>query len=200
MANFWGRLRDAGRVLDRGPGLEPNCDNMRDYYTERAVREGITRSEAKLRNLAEAYGVTTEGNDMEPLKNLGKQTPHKLSGADAALLEAVPNPMTTSSRQVNWVTIIGDQFTSICPYTGAPDSGTIIIRYRPDKWCVESKSFKYYAESFRNEGVFHEKVVAKMCDDLVHLLDPFEITVLGKFVPRGDWSICPEASWSREQK
>ena len=133
---------------------------------------------------------------MIELKNLGKQTPHRLSGADAALLERVPNPMDASSQRVS-VIIETDEFTSLCPATGGPDFGTITIEYVPGNWIVESKSLKYYFESFRNEPIFHERVVSKMCTDLAALLDPDWITVGGDFKPRGGLAIRPRASWSR---
>ncbi|MFW6017081.1 MAG: preQ(1) synthase, partial [bacterium] len=37
-----------------------------------------------------------------------------------------------------------EEFTSICPKTGQPDFSSVIIKYRPDKYCIESKSLKYY--------------------------------------------------------
>jgi 7-cyano-7-deazaguanine reductase len=132
------------------------------------------------------------------LKNLGKQTPHVLEGADAALLETVPNPMKNRGKpEWNIVRIEGDEFTSLCPATKGPDFGKIIIEYCPDKTLVESKSIKYYLESYRMEPIFHEAIVGKICDDLVALLNPHKITVTGEFKPRGGWAIVPRAYWER---
>ena len=50
------------------------------------------------------------------------------------------------------------EFTSICPVTGQPDFGILVIDYVPKKWLVESKSLKLYLQSFRNHGAFHEDV------------------------------------------
>jgi 7-cyano-7-deazaguanine reductase len=59
------------------------------------------------------------------------------------------------------------EFTSVCPKTGQPDFGKIIIEYIPDELCVELKSLKIYLNSYRNDGIFYESVINKMLDDLV---------------------------------
>ena len=47
------------------------------------------------------------------------------------------------------------EFTSVCPKTGQPDFGTLILRYVPDQICVELKSLKFYLQAFRNDGIFY---------------------------------------------
>lgn len=78
------------------------------------------------------------------------------------------------------------EFTCVCPRSGFPDFATIHIRYIPDQWCVELKSLKLYINGFRNQRVFHEDVTNRIMDDLVELLDPWEIEVLGDFNVRGN--------------
>lgn len=78
------------------------------------------------------------------------------------------------------------EFTCICPKSGFPDFATIQINYIPDEWCVELKSLKLYINKFRNQGVFHEDVVNIIMDDLIKLLNPFEINVVGDFNVRGN--------------
>ena len=78
------------------------------------------------------------------------------------------------------------EFTCVCPMTGFPDFATVFIKYSPRKWCVELKSLKLYINKFRNQGVFHEDVVNIILDDLVKLLDPWEIEVVGDFTVRGN--------------
>lgn len=77
------------------------------------------------------------------------------------------------------------EFTSVCPKTGQPDFGEIVIRYIADERCVELKSLKMYLQSYRNEGVFYEDVVNRILDDLVGVLNPRQMTVTGQFSPRG---------------
>ena len=78
------------------------------------------------------------------------------------------------------------EFTCLCPKSGFPDFATIHIHYIPDKWCVELKSLKLYINHFRNKKVFHEDVTNHILDDLVKLLDPWEIEVKGDFNVRGN--------------
>ncbi len=96
-----------------------------------------------------------------------------------------------------WVQFNCPEFTSLCPITGQPDFAEIRILYIPDKRMVESKSLKLYLFSFRNHGDFHEDCVNIILDDLVKLMDPRYIEVVGLFVPRGGISIYPFANYGR---
>jgi 7-cyano-7-deazaguanine reductase len=78
------------------------------------------------------------------------------------------------------------EFTCVCPASGFPDFATLYIQYVPKDWCVELKSLKLYINQFRNQGVFHEDVVNLILDDLVNLLDPWEIEMVGDFNVRGN--------------
>lgn len=78
------------------------------------------------------------------------------------------------------------EFTCICPRSGFPDFATIHIRYIPDQWCVELKSLKLYINGYRNKKVFHEDVTNIILQDLIDLLDPWEIQVVGDFNVRGN--------------
>lgn len=78
------------------------------------------------------------------------------------------------------------EFTCICPRSGFPDFAVINIKYVPDKYCVELKSLKLYINGFRNEKVFHEDVTNNILNDLIELLDPWEVEVVGDFHVRGN--------------
>ena len=93
------------------------------------------------------------------------------------------------------ITIQCPEFTSVCPKTGLPDFGTIIIEYIPDKKCIELKSLKYYLLSYRNKGIFYEYVVNKILDDLISILKPRQITVSGNFTSRGGISTTVSAKY-----
>ena len=89
------------------------------------------------------------------------------------------------------------EFTSLCPITGQPDFATIYISYVPGERMVESKSLKLYLFSFRNHGDFHEDCVNVIMKDLIKLMDPKYIEVLGEFTPRGGISIYPYCNYGR---
>jgi 7-cyano-7-deazaguanine reductase len=77
------------------------------------------------------------------------------------------------------------EYTALCPVTGQPDFGTILVIYVPDKLCVELKSLKLYLWAFRNEGHFFEAVTNRIRDDLARVLEPRNLTVIGRFNVRG---------------
>lgn len=111
------------------------------------------------------------------------------------LLETFPNKHPEHDYLV---TFNCPEFTSLCPKTGQPDFGRIIINYIPDKEMVESKSLKLYLFSFRNHGDFHEDCVNIIMKDLVKLMKPRYIEVKGIFMPRGGISILPFANYGDE--
>ena len=83
------------------------------------------------------------------------------------------------------ITIHCPEFTSLCPKTGQPDFGEIIIDYCPDKTCIELKSLKFYMQSFRNKGIFYEGLTNQILDELVAICSPKWMKVTSKFSPRG---------------
>ena len=108
------------------------------------------------------------------------------------MLESFPNKHPEADYIV---TFDCPEFTSLCPKTGQPDFGHIIINYIPDREMVESKSLKLYLFSFRNHGDFHEDCVNIIMKDLIKLLKPRYIEVRGIFMPRGGISIVPFANY-----
>ena len=100
----------------------------------------------------------------------------------SATLETFPNPRPERDYEIH---IDCPEFTSVCPKTGLPDFGTIRITYTPDRKCVELKSLKYYLLEFRNRGIFYEAATNQILDDLVGLLAPRRMTVVGDFSARG---------------
>src|SRR5688572_25012897 len=99
-----------------------------------------------------------------------------------SVLETFPNPRPDRDYEID---IRCPEFTSVCPKTGLPDFGEIRITYVPDALCVELKSLKYYMIEFRNRGIFYEHVTNQILDDLVALLQPRRMTVVGDFSVRG---------------
>ncbi|MDR1884399.1 MAG: preQ(1) synthase [Prevotella sp.] len=131
--------------------------------------------------------------EIEGLSHLGAKTEYKDDYAPEAL-EAFDN-----KHQANdyWVTFNCPEFTSLCPITGQPDFATVYINYIPDVKMVESKSLKLYLFSFRNHGAFHEDCVNVIMKDLVNLMNPRYIEVVGIFTPRGGISIYPFCNYGR---
>ena len=99
-----------------------------------------------------------------------------------SVIETFPNPQPGRDYEI---AIRCPEFTSVCPKTGLPDFGEIRISYVPDERCIELKSLKYYLIDYRNKGIFYEAVVNTILDDLVSLLKPRKMTVIGEFAVRG---------------
>jgi len=97
-------------------------------------------------------------------------------------LQRVPNPHADREYEVDHVV---PEFTCMCPMTGQPDFATIRIRYAPGRWLVELKSLKLYMWAYRNEGAFHEDVTNRILADLVALLAPRRMEVVGDWNVRG---------------
>jgi 7-cyano-7-deazaguanine reductase len=109
-------------------------------------------------------------------------------------LETFPNPYPDRTYEIE---ISCPEFTSVCPKTGQPDFGTIVIRYVAGRTCVELKSVKLYLQEYRNRGIFYESAVNAILDDLVAACAPRSMTVVGQFTPRGGISSRITASFGR---
>ena len=83
------------------------------------------------------------------------------------------------------VSIDTDEFTAVCPWTGLPDYGTLIISYLPNGHCIELKSLKYYLLSFRDVGIVQEHAVNRILNDLVNVCQPVSMTVTLDYKVRG---------------
>ncbi len=90
------------------------------------------------------------------------------------------------------------EFTSVCPKTGQPDFATIILEYIPDEQCVELKSYKYYLQSFRNDGIYFEAVTNQILDDLVAVCKPRYMKITAEFNARGGISSIVETEYVKE--
>ena len=112
------------------------------------------------------------------------------------LLETFPNPHEGRDYEIH---MICPEFTSLCPLGGvesdaeelrqlqggAPDFGTIEVTYVPGERCLELKGLKLYLWSFRNDGIFYERAVNRILDDLETACQPRWMEVVGDFNVRG---------------
>ena len=129
----------------------------------------------------------------EDLQALGRKTPFSTDYAPE-VLETFQNLHPENDY---WVQFNCPEFTTLCPITGQPDFAEIKIMYIPAERMVESKSLKLYLFSFRNHGDFHEDCVNTIMKDLIRLMEPKYIEVIGLFTPRGGISIHPYANYGR---
>ena len=110
--------------------------------------------------------------EQDNLQSLGRKTEYKMDYAPE-VLETFENRHKDNDY---WVQFNCPEFTSLC---------------------LESKSLKLYLFSFRNHGDFHEDCVNTIMKDLVKLMQPKYIEVVGLFTPRGGISIYPYANYGQ---
>jgi 7-cyano-7-deazaguanine reductase len=122
---------------------------------------------------------------------------HASAGVHAELPEIETWPNQYPDYEIE---IVIPEFTSVCPKTGLPDFGKLVLRYVPDKLCLELKSYKMYLLAYRNLGIFQENVVNRVLRDVVKACQPKVATVAGDFAPRGGLGTIVTASWSRKAR
>ena len=89
-----------------------------------------------------------------------------------------------------------EEFTSLCPLNiSQPDYARLTIRYLPSDKIVELKSLKLYLVSYRQVPIFHELVTRSICDDLVRILRPEWLEVLGYFSVRGGVDLTVKSTY-----
>lgn len=87
------------------------------------------------------------------------------------------------------------EFTAVCPMTGQPDFGRILIEYVPGERVLELKSLKLYLGAYRNVGIFHETVTNAILDDLRRGLEPRHLVVTATYAARGGITTTVRAEW-----
>ncbi|MBA3644771.1 MAG: NADPH-dependent 7-cyano-7-deazaguanine reductase QueF [Gemmatimonadaceae bacterium] len=126
----------------------------------------------------------------------------------AELLETFANPYADRDYEIH---MDCSEFTSLCPMGGiesdaaeldllkggAPDFGIIRITYVPGAECVELKSLKLYLWSFRNDGIFYERAVNRILDDVSARVKPKWMRVVGDFNVRGGVKSVITASYGK---
>jgi 7-cyano-7-deazaguanine reductase len=122
---------------------------------------------------------------------------HARSGVNAPLPEIETWPNQYADYEIE---IAIPEFTSVCPKTGLPDFGEIVLRYVPDKRCLELKSLKMYLLEYRSLGIFQENIVNRILQDVVAAAKPKSATVIGDFASRGGLTTLVTASYSRARR
>ena len=112
----------------------------------------------------------------------GYNESHAKSGLTAKLptIETFPNQFQSYTIRIEI-----PEYTAVCPKTGLPDFGTIILEYQPVKHVLELKSLKSYILAYRNIGIFYENAVNRMLRDFTVAAKPKWCRVTGQFATRG---------------
>ena len=127
--------------------------------------------------------MATIGSLRDQYESLDKKIPTRSEEAiDSACLMAFQYEYPDQPAEID---IDTDEFTSLCPWTSLPDSGTLEISYVPANSCIELKSLKYYLLSYRDVGIVQEHAANRILNDLVSLCQPRSMTVVLDYKVRG---------------
>ncbi len=96
------------------------------------------------------------------------------------------------------ITMTIPEFSCVCPKTGLPDFAVLTLNYAPSENCIELKSFKEYLLAYRNKGIFHENVVNKVVDDIVKVIKPNRLKLVGVFNSRGGIQTTVQREYTRK--
>lgn len=121
-----------------------------------------------------SIGVSTPSSDQ-------RYGDRAIQQAIAEPLEKWPNP----SENAYTIHLEHPEFTALCPRSGYPDFGTMVVDYQPGDWVIELKAFKLYINGFRDQRLSHETVVNVIADRLWAELAPVGLRVIGDFTRRG---------------
>jgi len=81
---------------------------------------------------------------------------------------------------------------SLCPVTGQPDSGSLLVSYRGAR--IVPESLLRYVVSFRKHQDFHEACVERIFLDIMDRCAPDALTVYARYQRRGGIDINPYRS------
>ena len=133
----------------------------------------------------EILGATYRSLD-RPLPTRG------LEVIDTACLLTFSYPADGAPQEI---VIDTDEFTALCPWTGLPDYGTLVVRYVPQRQCLELKSLKYYLLSYRDVGIVQEHATDRILRDLVAVCQPLKMIVTLDYKVRGGLHTVTSATY-----
>lgn len=121
--------------------------------------------------------------------------PINIEDAEFHPLSVVPNSDLTRKM----IQIVDPEFSSVCPKTGLPDYGRVILRYIPDAQCVELKDWKLYLRSFYGVGCFHENVTQRIADAFTDIVAPRWVAFVIDWGARGGLHTTTKLVWTRDR-
>ena len=127
----------------------------------------------------DASDLKKQYDSLDQKLKLAKETPEAIR---PDLLLSFPYEYPDNPGEI---TIETDEFTAVCPWTGLPDQGKLLVRYLPDRACLELKSFKYYLLSYRSVGIVQEHAASRILEHLVSACQPRKMSVLLDYQVRG---------------
>jgi 7-cyano-7-deazaguanine reductase len=88
--------------------------------------------------------------------------------------------ISKSSKLPLYIELNCTEVTWNCPLNPnhtQPDFGRVFISYTPNKKIAETKSLKFYLQSYRYKDAFNEELATRICQDLAYFLEPSYLVV-----------------------
>ena len=170
-----------------------------DRFTDRsAVRRVLMADLSAL--LATAIRVELVDLDESPVA-LDRLPGHSLDALPVEISEYQRNPLllrcTDGGATVSetWHTHL---FRSLCPVTGQPDWGSVMVAYQGV--AIEPNALLAYLVSYRCHAALHEDVIEQVFLDIQAQCRPVQLTVSGHFLRRGGIDINPLRSTEKNAR
>ena len=103
--------------------------------------------------------------------------------------EVDPSLLAVTVDEIVSETLHSHLLRSLCPVTGQPDIGSILVRYRGPK--SDPAALLRYLVSYRSHSDFHESCVERIFLDLKKHCAPEQLSVYARFNRRGGLDINP---------
>ena len=158
-----------------------------------------TQSQAQLHPQASLMRDNDKSKATPPPSNKGKQqyeVPNFLilKKFDSPFVNKVLNRNIASGE----VQIKGTEFSNLHPKDDSPNPALLHINYMPRNSCVDPVSLSLYLETFLRYACSHESCITIIINDLINLLDPFQITVTTEAVHLGGVHFRPTCRYVRK--
>ena len=98
------------------------------------------------------------------------------------------------------VEIDTDEYTAVCPWSGLPDFGRLVVRYVPRTRILELRSFKYYLHTYRNVGIYQEHALNRLLRDVTRVVRPKWMELTLDYRVRGGVHTVCRASTGRKPR
>ena len=179
----------AGIVESKSMKLYLGSFAMSEHASPAAVRDLIASDLGKCAGAAVAGRIDTLGDSQgRALQRLPGESLDRI-GADCREWEVNADLLRADADTVVSEDLYSDALRSLCPVTGQPDLGSVLICYEGPR--IERASLLRYIVSYRQHQDFHENCVERMFVDIVERCGAAKLTVYARYQRRGGIDINP---------
>lgn len=165
--------------LDRSHVEKTIAKDLSEYSQSNVLVQISDLYSYNYKSLNLPIGDCIDGSSLE-IEKYGKPSAEILTADDYVVVE----------------TLYSNIFRSACPVTNQPDWATLTIRYEGKK--IDRASLLSYIVAFRKHQAFHEQCVERVFVDLLNIIEPKRLAVVGNYTRRGGIDINPCRSTEME--